>query len=292
MKAQYEAIIPLGQNSFKIAIQEKEKFDYPWHYHPEYELTYILSSQGVRYVGNSMENFEADDLVLIGSDLPHCWKNTGEQTQLASAIVAQWQEEFIGKGWTQTREFEDIRRLLELSKKGIKFDKSVALGLKDKFYKLLELSPFDKLILLLQIVNELAHTEKYHVLCKQGFTHNFNHVENERINIVYHYIKDHYQEKINLKDIAERVSMTEEYFSKFFSKIMQKPFFVFLNEYRITIACKLLIDSDLQVAEVCFLSGYETLPFFYRQFKKFKGYTPLAYRKHYQKIVPEETLVK
>ena len=292
MKPQYEAIIPLGQNSFKIAIHKKEKFDYPWHYHPEYELTYILSSQGVRYAGNSIQNFEAEDLVLLGPDLPHCWKNTGTQTHMASAIVVQWKEEILGKGWMETREFVDIRKLLELSRKGIKFDKSVALGLKDTLYDLLELPPFEKLIRLLQILNELAQTDKYHVLCKQGFTHNFNHIENERINIVYVYIKDHYQEKITLKDIADRVNMTEEYFSKFFSKIMQKPFFAFLNEYRITIACKLLIDSDLQVAEICFLSGYETLPFFYRQFKKFKGCTPLAYRKHYQKIVPEEMSLK
>lgn len=286
MKAQYEPIIPLGPNSFKVAMQEKKEFDYPWHYHPEFELTYILSSHGVRYVGNSIETFAGEDLVLIGSNLPHCWKNTGEQQQPASSIVVQWKEEFLGKEWIHTQEFATIKKLLELSNKGLKFDRNVALRLKDKFYRLLELPPFEKLILLLQILQELAQAEQYHVLCEQGFSHNLNHKENERIDIVYQYVKNNYLRKITLADIAGQVNMSEEYFSRFFSKIMNKSFFVFLNEYRITIACQLLIETDLQVAQVCYLSGYESIPFFYRQFKRFKGYTPLAYRSHYQKIFP------
>lgn len=286
MKALYEPIIPLGPSSFKVAIQEKKEFDYPWHYHPEFELTYILSSHGVRYVGNSVESFADDDLVLIGSDLPHCWNNAREQQQPASAIVVQWKEEFLGKGWMHTQECVAIGRLLELSKKGLRFDKKVALKLKEKFYKILEVPPFEKLILLLQILQELAQTEQCHVLCQQGFSHNLHHKENERIDKVYQYIKNNYQKKITLADLSEQVNMSEEYFSRFFSKVMNKSLFVFLNEYRITIACQLLIETDLQVAEVCYLSGYESIPFFYRQFKKFKGYTPLNYRLHYHKIFP------
>jgi AraC-like DNA-binding protein len=289
MKARYEPIISLGPSSFNVAIQEKKEFDYPWHYHPEYELTYILSSHGGRYVGNSIENFEKDDLVLLGPNLPHCWKNIGHQQNPASAIVVQWKEEFIGREWINAREFDAIRRLLELSNKGIKFNRSIALKVKEKFFKLLKLPPFEKLILFLQVLQELAQTEQYHILCEQSFSHRLNHIENERINTVYQYIKNNYHEKITLADIAARVNMSEEYFSRFFSQIMKKPFFLFLNEYRITMACKLLIETDMQVAEVCYSSGYESIPFFYRQFKKFKGYTPLAYKSHYQKIFPKES---
>ncbi|AHM61141.1 AraC family transcriptional regulator [Flammeovirgaceae bacterium 311] len=279
--------MPLELNSFKVAFQEKKEFDYPWHYHPEFELTYILSSHGVRYVGNSIASFADDDLVLAGPNLPHCWKNAGEQELPASAIVIQWKEDFLGKEWFQHQEFAAIRKLLELSKKGIKFNKEVACHLKESFFELLELPPFEKLIRLLQILQQLAQTEQYHVLCEQGFLHNLNHKENERIDVVHQYVKNNYAKKITLAEIAELVSMNEVYFSRFFSKIMQKSFFVFLNEYRITIACQLLIDTDLQVAEICYLSGYESLPFFYRQFKKFKGHTPLAYKAQYQKIFPK-----
>ncbi len=286
MKAQYEPIIPLASNSFKAAFQAKKEFGYPWHYHPEYELTYILSSRGVRYVGNSIENFADEDLVLLGPDLPHCWKNTGIQHKLARAIVIQWKEDFLGKGWMERREFEAIRHLLQLSNKGLKFHKAIALKLREKFHKLLELPAFDKLILLLQILQELAQAKQFYALCEQGFSYNLNYTDNERINTVYQYIKDHYLQKITLADIAREVNMSEEYFSRFFSKVMKKSFFTFLNEYRINVACKLLIETDMQVVQVCYAAGYESIPFFYRQFKKFKGFSPMAYKTYYQKNLP------
>jgi AraC-like DNA-binding protein len=292
MKAYYEPIEPLASNSFKAAFQSKKEFDYPWHYHPEYELTYILSSQGVRYVGNSMENFTQDDLILLGPHLPHCWKNTGEQQKPASAIVVQWKDDFLGKGWMNIREFEAIRDLLVLSNKGLKFHPSVAVKIREKLYRLLELPSFEKLLLLLQIFQELAQTCKFRVLCGQGFIYHLDKSNSERINAVYQYVKTHYLEKITLEDVAARVNMNEEYFSRFFSKVMQKSFFTFLNEYRVNAACKLLIETDRQVAEVCYASGYESIPFFYRQFKKFKNCSPLTYRLNYQKTDPAKEIEK
>src|ERR1700730_13761565 len=124
MKAHYKPIPSVDSNLFNAVIQETNKeFDYPWHYHPEYELTYILASHGVRYVGNSIDNFFDDDLVLVGSNLPHCWINTADQEQPASAIVIYLKEEFLDKTWMQSCEFESIRHLLNSSGKGIKFDK-------------------------------------------------------------------------------------------------------------------------------------------------------------------------
>ena len=286
MKPNYKPISSDESNIFKAVIQENEKeFEYPWHYHPEYELTYILKSHGVRYVGNSIENFFDDDLVLIGSNLPHCWINTPDQQQSASAIVVYLKEEFLDKTWMQSCEFEAIRNLLDLSNKGIKFDKAVALKLKEKYFELLKLPPLEKLMLLLQILQELAQTTEYHFLCEQGYSYELNHVHNERINIVYKFIEKHYKQKISLADIATQVNMSEEYFSRFFSKVMKKPFFEFLNEYKINRACKLLIETDKQVSEACYASGFESIPFFYRQFKKFKKCQPKNYRLNYQKAL-------
>ena len=285
MKAHYKHIPEVESNLFKSLIQRNNKeFDYPWHYHPEYELTYIISGHGVRYVGNNIENFFEEDLVLIGSNMPHCWINAGDQQKSAKALVTYLKEDFFDKTWVQSYEFDGIRRLLSLSDKGIKFDKTVALKLRDSIFELLTLSPLDKLLSLLQILQELAQTNKYHLLCEQGFFYELNSTNNERINIVYKYIQKHYHTKISLADIAAQVNMSEEYFSRFFSKIMHKSFFEFLNEYKINRACKLLIETDRQVSEVCYACGYESIPFFYRQFKKFKDCQPKNYRLKYHKI--------
>jgi AraC-like DNA-binding protein len=283
MKAQFEAIALSETTSLNAFYQEKKEFDYPFHYHPEYELTFILSSQGIRYVGNHFGDFRENDFVFLGPNLPHCWKNTGEQEGLASAIVMQWNEQLLGNGWMDSKEFKAIKKLHQLAHMGIKFKEEVALCVKDKLLHATTLPPFEKLILVLQILNDIAQTDKFDLLCEQGFSYNLNYQESERINTVYQYLKLNYREKITLQDIASEVNMTEEAFSRFFSKAMKKTFFSFVNEYRINVASNLLITTDLNVTQIGYASGYESFPFFYRQFKKFKSCSPQKYRAQFQK---------
>lgn len=275
-----------SSNLFTCVLQEtREEFDYPWHFHPEYELTYILTSHGDRYVGNSIENFFEHDLVLIGPNLPHCWINAADSQQNVRAIVIYLKEGFLDQTWMQSHELESIHQLLKLSSKGIKFERALALKMKERLFRLIRLEPFERLVALLQILNDLAQSNDFSLLCQQGFSCELDTINNERINKVYKFIVNHYQQKIRLKDIASEVSMTEDYFSRYFSKIMKKSFFEFLNEFKINKACKLLIESDMQVSAICYAVGYESVPFFYRQFKKFKHCQPKTYRSKYQKTL-------
>jgi AraC-like DNA-binding protein/mannose-6-phosphate isomerase-like protein (cupin superfamily) len=278
MKAQFEKIIPLESSSFRAFSYEKDEFDTPWHYHPEYELTYIQSSSGVRYVGNTFEDFEAGDLVMLGPDLPHCWRNTGIQKVPASAIVIHWGKELLGDHWLHKDEFESIRKLLARSTKGLKFEKRFAQKLKSQLTHFIGLSPFDKVVFFLGILNELASSGDVRELCPQGFSGQLNHKDHEKINAVYQYVRNYYDQKITLASISSQVHMTEESFSRFFTKIMKKPFFLFLNEYRVNATCQLLRDSDTSIAQIAYSCGFESLPFFYRQFKKFKGSSPHQFR--------------
>jgi AraC-like DNA-binding protein len=284
MKAIYEKITQPSGGSFRFYTYTKKEFDTPWHYHPEYELTYILASSGVRYVGDHFENFEANDLVLLGPSVPHCWKNTGKQIDKASAIVIHWEEHLLGSGWQQKFEFENIARLFQLARQGIKFSRDISLSMKPRLAELQELEPFERLIGLMKILNELAATKKRELLCSDGFHEKLNLKDYKRINAIYNFVRTNYDKKITLEKTSSVVHMTSESFSRFFSKIMSKPFFTFLNEYRINMASKMLIESDFQVAEVCYNCGFESLPFFYRQFKKFKGSSPFQYRKAYQTL--------
>ena len=287
MKPNYKPIPFDESNLFNVVSQEnKKEFDYPWHYHQEYELIYIPSGQGLRYVGNSIENYFNDDLVLVGSNLPHCWiDETHQEKRTPNAIVVYLKEEFSDKAWMQSYEFSSIRNLLGLSSKGIKFSPAVAGKIKEKCLELPKLPPLQKLILLIEILQELSESTEYSLLCEQGFSCELNSFHNERINTVYRYIDAHYQEKISLGDVAAQVYMSPEYFSRFFSKVMKKSFFEFLNEYKISKACKLLIDTDKQIGEICYGSGFESIPFFYRQFKKFKHCQPKQYRINHLKAV-------
>ena len=182
------------------------------------------------------------------------------------------------------REFEPIHQLIASSYKGIKYSAATALSLKEDFVRLASLPPFDRLILFVQLLHKLAQSSQGQFLCEYGFDHSLNRIDNERINKVYQYIKARYQDKITLADVGEELGMSGEYFSRFFSKTMKKSFFEFLNEYKINVACRLLIETDMQVAEICYACGYESSTFFYRQFKKFKQLPPQEYRSQYWKV--------
>lgn len=284
MKPNYKPI-ESESNLIKTVIQENKKdFHYPWHYHPEFELTYIPRGCGIRYVGNSIENFLDDDLVLVGSNLPHCWNENINQKSPPYGIVTYLKEGFLDKIWAESNEFKAISQLLKSSSKGIKFDKSLALKLKPQFIELLSVPPLEKFILILKILNELSQTNQFHYLCKYEFLYDLNNTNNIRINTVYEYIQNNYREKINLADVSSKVHLSEESFSRFFSKIMKKPFFEFLNEYKINVACKLLIETDKSINEICYSCGFESIPFFYRQFKKIKNCTPKMFRLNYLKL--------
>lgn len=284
MKPVFESISPLPSSSIKAFFQEKDEFDSPWHFHPQFELTYILKSSGLRYVGNSIEHFEDDDLVLLGPNVPHCWKNVGSQLNRAQAIVIQWDVDVLGKNWLEQPEFSTIKKMLALSEKGIRFDKTFACKIKDTITRMLNMESFEKLMCFLNLLKLIAEQVTFQTLCDHNFAITTASQQSERINSVYQYVRQHYSSKIRLEDIAGHLNMSEENFSRFFSRVMKKNFFTYLNEFRLNIACKLLIETDLQVKQICYSCGYETLPFFYRQFKRFKYTSPLQFRLTYHKI--------
>jgi AraC-like DNA-binding protein len=284
MKPAYKSVSLLESKTFKVIRQEnKQEFDFPWHYHPEFELTYISNSQGLRYVGNNIENFYENDLVLLGSNLPHCWINGNDQEETSKAVVVYLDKDLVQ--WLSQQPFNGISALFVKSNQGIKFKNSVALKIKPKLYQLLNAEPFEKYITLLQILQELSVTTEFNLLSQLGFSYELNYVNNERINAVYEFVRNNYHKKISLADVAAHVNMSEEYFSRFFSKSLMKSFFTFLNEYRINRACKLLIETEKQVSEICYQVGYESIPFFYRQFKKIKNSPPQSYRTQYLNAV-------
>jgi len=280
MKAQYEKIEHQEFRSFGAYAYEKAEFDTPWHYHPEYELTYILSGRGIRYVGNGFEYFEENDFVLLGPNLPHCWRNTGVQRGNSGAIVIHWDNKLLGNN---NPELHAIAGLLAKAQHGIKYHAGFSMKIKEKLLVMLQQPSFERLITLLSILHELSTTGNGELLNTTAVDASVRNYDHQRINTVYQFVRSRYQEKVTLSQIASEVHMSEEAFSRFFSKVMTKPFFTFLNEYRINAACQLLIETDQPVSDVAMASGFETLPFFYRQFGKFKKLSPKKYRDNFRR---------
>lgn len=104
----------------------------------------------------------------------------------------------------------------------------------------------------------------------------------ESIKTALTYIKENYQDKIYIADLAGQVNLNEQYFCRLFKKAIGCSPIEYLNEYRIKQAKRLLEETDLPVMEVCLECGYNNLGNFLREFRKYTKTTPLQYRKHFE----------
>ncbi|WP_157208968.1 AraC family transcriptional regulator [Mariniflexile maritimum] len=283
MKAQFEKVPYAKDASFNAFFYENENFAAPWHFHPEFELTYIEKGKGIRYVANSVQKFEESDFVILGANLPHCWKNTANETNHVKSIVFQWDDTVLGNDWLEKEEFKPIKGLLRKASRGIKFSSETAQEMYPELLNIMKATSFQKLMGFIAVLNKLALREDIEFLSSENFTSSLNLKANDRIDKVYHYVHTHFDKKIALSDVSSLVAMGDEAFCRFFKKSLNKSFFTFVNEYRINVACKLLIETSKPVNQIAYDCGYESLPFFYRQFQKFVACSPLKFRSKHSK---------
>lgn len=278
MKAVLEPIV-LGQKRTILGFRyEASDFETPWHFHPQHELTYIETSVGTKWIGDFVGPYEPGELVLLRSNLPHCWKNVKQKYGLSKSVVVQWNKGVFPK----VPELEVVFDLLRIAAKGILFDKTQTAKLLPLIQKLPVLKEHDLYIQLLHVLTELTNCS-YQTLSETSFIDDLPTEYGSRMSKVHDFVAKNFDRKIYLKELAALLNISEQSFSRFFTKMMGRPFFVFLNEYRINMAVRMLLDTDNTVSQIGYVCGYESLPFFYKQFNKFIGSSPLAYRKKHNK---------
>jgi AraC-like DNA-binding protein len=262
---------------------EYDHFYNPWHYHPELELTLIIKSFGQRQVGDSIENFRPGDLVLVGHNLPHVWKNdviyfTGVDGNKAQAIVVKFLPDFAGPDFFKRHEMTAINRLLfEKAPLGVKLLGSLKKQVTEIMHNLLHMDDTERFIWLLHILHIISKSNEYKLLASASY-HNEKTANNHRINKVLDYIMEHYQEELTLEKVADQLSMNKNAFCRFFKSTTRKCLFTLINEVRIAKACQLLSETDMNVLQICFACGYSNISSFNKAFKKYKETNPLRYR--------------
>ncbi|MEC3908846.1 helix-turn-helix transcriptional regulator [Tamlana sp. 2201CG12-4] len=157
--------------------------------------------------------------------------------------------------------------------------------MEDSLIELIHLSPLERLLSFIRILQKLTFFEDFELLASTSFSDNLSLKESGRINLIYDYVRKNHIKQIRLHEIAEKVSMSKEAFCRFFKKTFNKSFFEFVNEYKISLASKLLIGTDYSISQVGYEVGYNNLSFFHRQFNKFKGMSPSKYRQNYRRIL-------
>ncbi|AQG80719.1 AraC family transcriptional regulator [Spirosoma montaniterrae] len=281
--------VPSGaDHSFSFREFRQPNINNRWHYHPELELIHIHRGSGTQFMGDHIQRFSADTIVLVGSNLPHFWRYDDdfpeiESGELLCSTVIHFTENLWGDRFMQLPENRLLRTALEQSGRGLFLEGQTRDRVALLVNKIRHSEGTYRLIHLLECLVAIATGDSREVLplSSLGFRHQSSETETERINTIYEYAFDHFREKIPLEAIAAKVGLVPSSFCRYFKSKTGKPFTDFLLEIRVGYACKLLLENQLNNKQICYESGFNNFTSFHKHFKIITGVSPQAYQKLY-----------
>ncbi|MEM1339595.1 MAG: AraC family transcriptional regulator [Bacteroidota bacterium] len=288
MKVQLENIRSDQQSSFRLLHNPKLNDLFFWHFHPEYELVYIEGADGTRHVGEHISTFNQSDLVLIGSYIPHLNFDYGIKGNYRKEVV-HITPSFDANVLDHINELSTVTKLLKQSQYGIAFKGEIKAEIGKRMKQLHTLDSFDRFLEVLRIMKLLSETspEYYDLLHNHPVLNNKLKSRQLRLQKVYAFVSENYTRKISISEAAGVLNLGKEAFCRYFKKVTGTTFTAFLNQYRITQAKRLML-SGKNINETFYESGFESVSYFNRVFKKVTGENPSAYIK---KIKAEATLL-
>ncbi len=265
----------------------------PWHYHPELELTLVKESFGLRLVGDSIESFSEGDLVLVGSNLPHVWKNDESYFQknsskTARAIVVKFMPDFVGRDFLSLNEMKPLQRLIfEKAAFGLKIKGSLKQQVAAMMNEMSQISDAERVIQLLRILYSMSVSNEHDRLASLAYRKPVllgKKGDDIRINTVLDYLLRNYQSDITLEDVASLVYMNKNAFCRFFRKSTGKTMLQFLYDIRIGMACRKLQHTEESLIRISDMVGFNNVSNFNRVFKLTTNITPSKYRKQFRDL--------
>lgn len=277
MKTLIEKLPQTEGTSFISKIFQTPNFEVPWHQHIEYELILFTQGDGLGFIGNYAGEFQPGDVFFIGKNVPHTFQKR-EKDMFTSAVVIQFREDFWGQEFMELPETRELKELLLCSVQGLQLQAETKQKLGILLQELLGLTGFQRIMKLCECLHLIAERKEYTPLSTQEVAID-NLKDKERIEKVFRYTLENFRQRITLADVADIAGMSVPAFCNYFKKSTKKTYIDFLNEIRVGYACKLLIDTDQNIINICYDSGYNTLANFNKQFRKVKHTTPSKYRK-------------
>jgi len=279
MKIQLEEIPSDADSSFRILVNPNLSDFFFWHFHPELELVYIEGTDGTRHVGDHISRYKNSDLIFIGSNIPHLNFDYGVKGQYKK-IVVHLRPDFLLNAFASTPELSAIELLFNQSKYAISFDPETRQRIGVKMKQLHLKDAFEQFMEMLRIFQILAGAHNKILLHRRPVRNPYGQRDRQKLDLIYTFIENNYQRKIDLTEVAALSSLTREAFCRYFKKITKQTFTAFVNHYRIDIAKKLLLQNT-RITETCFACGFESISYFNRVFKKITGTNPMAFKKEH-----------
>ncbi|HEY4148304.1 MAG TPA: AraC family transcriptional regulator [Chitinophagaceae bacterium] len=277
-------ITPLTQNDcFTLFSRVKSAFDFPLHYHEEFELNFIQNARGSRrVVGDHMEEIEDLELVLVGPNLQHAWFTHKCRSKEIKEITIQFHKDLFDEKFLRRNQLSFLRAMFDKSLRGVLFSPETTQQVASRIIELNQKHGFDSVLELISILHDLSTSRNIRILSDSSFNNTEQLTYNSRrIDKTFEHINKNFDKAITLGEVARLANMSEVSFSRFFKQRTGNTFIDSLTEIRLGHASRMLIDTTQSIAEVAYNCGFNNISNFNRIFKKKKGCTPKEFRESY-----------
>jgi AraC-like DNA-binding protein len=277
---QFEPIPPDARASFFVRRCDETHLPFFWHYHPELEIDVYLEGEGIRFVGDSIENFQVGDLCLLGSNLPHSWTTVPSPRKRTRSIFIQFAPDCFGPDFLTTPEMRPIKELMVRARRGLRFHGHTHRIVRERLIAMAEgeRGCWKQTCDLLWVLGTLAESKEYTSLATASLGPVQNSTANRRLMRVLDYMNAETDSIPAQQMAAHRARLSPAAFSRFFKRCIGKTYVQYRNELRIGRVCRQLLDTDDAITQIAMNAGFNNLSNFNEQFLSLKGVTPRAYR--------------
>lgn len=280
MKPLLEKVNIAGQSAIKVRTYTKYRLIVPYHYHPEFEIVYVMHGKGKVMIGNTSGSFGKNDIYIIGSSTPHLFVNTYFRNRKLESktklFVVQFRKKLI-EPLLHIPEFNSLAPVIKKMGPGIKL--SADRKFLQQLLQLKNVHGIRRFNALMILIDAIARKSKHKAVETQPQQNNHSRPALQRIQAIRAFMLENYHTSVAMDDLADHIHLTKTSLCRFMKKNMNTTFSRLLNEVRIEHACKLLEETGDTVQKISFEAGYNNLSNFYRQFQKLKNCSPNNYKK-------------
>ncbi|MEM7234284.1 MAG: AraC family transcriptional regulator [Planctomycetota bacterium] len=290
MRLLRELVEPDGDSGFRFLQRREPTFEFCWHHHPEFELTWIERGSGTRFVGDDIEPFESGDLILLGHQLPHTWWSPRQGAEDHVAYCVQ----FTANAWHGLLDVHpaarSVKRLLSDSRYGLRFPIEASEEIGSLLQRMKGAGGLARLGLLLECLDSLARSKPRRRICSRSWSSEAEGAT-DRIDRACQFVLERLGEPISQPEVAAEVGMGAAPFARYFRRHTGRTLTSYIQHSRISRACALLRETDESVLSIALESGFGNLSNFNRVFKRLRRVTPREYRKAFRDGQPNSTSV-
>ena len=269
------------EEAFRVQVDDMPHLYNHLHQHPEIQLTVIKESHGTVIAGDYVGPFHAGDVFVIGSNQPHVFRNDEKffkKKSKAIAITIFFDQTTLGEKFWQMQETKSLQQFFNNSTGGFRIIGKKKKLLSEKLFNIANAEGIERLIIFLEIINELKSRKELQPLSKPIIQRNIKTYDGNRLNKIIEFTFREFQRIITLNEVAALANLTPEAFCKYFKTRTRKTYVSFLNEIRINHACRLLTEEK-SIGDICYDSGFTNLSNFNRIFRKIRKMSPGEWRR-------------